>query len=231
MNRLSVVDRLIAATVGLFGAAVVTLLGLSLRVEWLGPVDTVRSRTAAGRKIFAFWHGEILPLACTHRKRDLCVLVSRHRDGECAARVLRRIGFRTARGSTSDAGGEGAFQMCGSLRNGRDAAVAPDGPKGPRHRVQPGVVYLAQRTGASLVPVACRAERRVLLGTWDGFQVPMPFSRVVVVSQAPIRVPRRLGRAEVETYRAMLEKALEEAGERALDALNSGEAPQALKEG
>jgi hypothetical protein len=226
-----VLDRLIAATAGLVGAALVTLLGLSLRVEWLGPDDTVNGRAAAGRRIFAFWHGELLPLACTHRRRDICVLVSRHRDGECAARVLRRIGFQTARGSTSDAGLEGAFQMCASLKDGRDAAVAPDGPKGPRHRAQPGVVYLAQRTGASLVPVACQAERRVLLSTWDWLQVPLPFSRVVVVSQAAIRVPRQLSRADVETYRAMLEKALEEAGERALDALRSGENSQAVKEG
>ncbi len=231
MNRLSVLDRIVAATTGLAGAVVVLLLGRSLRVEWLGPGDTVRRQAPVGRRIFAFWHGELLPLAYTHRRRDICVLVSRHRDGECIARVLRRLGFHTARGSTSDAGREGAFQMCGSLRNGRDAAVAPDGPKGPRHRVQPGVVYLAQRTGASLVPTACHAERRLLLGTWDRFQVPLPFSRVVVVSQAPIRVPRHLSDPDVETYRATLEKALEEAGERALDFLRSGRTSPLVKEG
>jgi len=231
MRQLSALDRLLATITGVLGAALVTLLGLSLRVRRLGPDGTARGGSGAGRRIFAFWHGELLPLACTHRRRDVCVLVSRHRDGECAARALRLMGFQTARGSTSDAGLEGAFQMCASLKNGRDAAVAPDGPKGPRQRVQPGIVYLAQRTGAGLVPVACRCERSVLLGTWDGFQIPLPFSRVVVVSRDPIRVPRRLSRADVETYRVMLEKALEEAGERAIAALRSGRVWATAKEG
>jgi lysophospholipid acyltransferase (LPLAT)-like uncharacterized protein len=222
---------MVAAAAGLAGAAVVMLLGRSLRVEWSGPGGTSCGQAPGGRKIFTFWHGELLPLACTHRTRDVCVLVSRHRDGECIARVLRRLGFLTARGSTSDAGREGAFQMCASLRNGRDAAVAPDGPKGPRHRVQPGVVYLAQRTGACLVPTACLAERRLLLGTWDRFQIPLPFSRVAVVNGAPISVPRRLSDADVEVYRATLETALEEAGERALDLLRSGRAARLVKEG
>ncbi len=230
MKRLSVLDRLMAAAAGLAGAAVVMLLGRSLRVQWIGAGDTSSHNGAEGRKIFAFWHGELLALAYTHRKRDICVLVSRHRDGECIARVLRRLGFHTARGSTSDAGREGAFQMCGSLRNGRDAAVAPDGPKGPRHRVQPGIVYLAQRTGASLIPTACKADRRLLLGTWDKFQVPLPFSRVAVVCEAPIMVPRRLTESDVEKYRAMLENALEEAGERAEDVLRSEQTSKLLKE-
>lgn len=231
MKRLSVLDRLTAAAAGLAGAGLVALLGRSLRVEWLGPGDTAAGQSGAGRKIFAFWHGELLPLGYVHRRRGICVLVSRHRDGECAARILRRLGFHTARGSSSDAGLEGAFQMCASLRNGRDAGVALDGPKGPRHRVQPGVVYLAQRTGASVVPIACRVERRLVLNTWDGFQVPLPFSRVVVVSQAPIRVPQRLSRSDVEAYRALLERELEDAHGRAAGTVRSEQTPRLLTEG
>jgi hypothetical protein len=221
VNRLSLFDRFIAAIVGLIGVAVVTLLGRSLRVEWLGPENAARTDGAGEKKIFTLWHGELLALAYTYRRRGICVLVSRHRDGECIARILRRLGFDTARGSTSNGGREGAFQMCRNLRNGRDLAVTPDGPKGPRHRVQPGVVYLAQRTGASLVPLACQAEKRLLLDTWDRFQIPLPFSRVVIVSQAPIKVPRDLSGSGIETYRAMLEDALAEAGERALGAVRS----------
>ncbi|MBN1504010.1 MAG: lysophospholipid acyltransferase family protein [Candidatus Eisenbacteria bacterium] len=231
MNRFSVLDRLMAATAGLAGAALVTLLGCTLRIERLGAADAGRDTGAAGRRIFAFWHGELLPLAWAYRRRDICVLVSRHRDGECAARILKRLGFHTARGSTSDAGREGAFQMCASLRNGQDAAVAPDGPTGPRRRVQPGIVYMAQRTGAALVPTACEAERWLVLNTWDRFQVPLPFSRVVVASHAPIRVPRCLSASEIESCRVRLEKALEEAHEKALDAVRPEQTSRVLMEG
>jgi lysophospholipid acyltransferase (LPLAT)-like uncharacterized protein len=217
---------LVTWVAGLIGWAVIVSLGRTLRVEWRGPEGPERPRRIDGpdeRKIFTFWHGELLTLAYTHRRRGICVLVSRHRDGEFIARILKKLGFETVRGSTSSGGRESAFQLCRNLRNGCDLAVTPDGPRGPTHRVQPGVVRLAQRTGASLVPLACALEKRLILDTWDRFQIPFPFSRVVIVSHAPIKIPRDLSGPELENHRAELEEALAEAGDRARDlALSAG---------
>jgi lysophospholipid acyltransferase (LPLAT)-like uncharacterized protein len=218
-KTLSLYDRVTAAAVGLAGFMAIQVLGRTLRVQWLDQQGSARVEEKGRGKIFSFWHGQLLTLAYTHRKQGICVLVSRHRDGECITRVLRLLGFVSARGSSSDGGHEGAFEMCRHFRHGWDLAVTPDGPRGPRHRVQPGAVYLAQRTGARLVPVACVAEKRVVLNTWDRFEIPLPFSKVVIVEGEAISVPRSLGRSGVATCAAALETALNAAQEKALAAL------------
>jgi lysophospholipid acyltransferase (LPLAT)-like uncharacterized protein len=230
-TTLSLRDRLTAAAVGLAGFMAIQVLGRTLRVRWLDQQGLARTEGKGQGRIFNFWHGQLLTLAYTHRKQGICVLVSRHRDGECITRVLRLLGFATARGSSSNGGHQGAFEMCRHFRHGRDLAVTPDGPRGPRHRVQPGAVYLAQRTGARLVPIACAAEKRVVLNTWDRFEIPLPFSKVVIVEEQAISVPRSLGRSEVATYAAALEAALNAAQERALAALHraDGMTPSGLE--
>ena len=87
-------------------------------------------------------------------------------------------------------------------------ALTPDGPRGPAERVKPGVVYLASRTGCPVVPVATASRRTWVLGSWDRFRIPQPFTRVVVAYGDPIAVPAGLEGAALEEWRARVERAL-----------------------
>jgi hypothetical protein len=162
------------------------------------------------RCIFAFWHARLLPLVFTHRRRSIAVLISRHRDGELIARIIRRLGFLTGRGSSTRGGEEGIREMLRHAEDGRLLALTPDGPRGPAEQVKPGLVYLASRTGFPVIPVASAASRDWALDSWDRFRVPHPFARVVVAYGAPIAVPPRLSDEAIEVWRVRIEAGIRE---------------------
>ena len=134
--------------------------------------------------------------------------VSRSRDGELIARVLERLGFVTARGSSSRGGGEGALEMVARAGEGRMLGITPDGPRGPAERVKPGLAWLASRTGRPVLPLATASDRTWVLGSWDGFRVPMPFARVWVRVGGPVIVPADLDEASTGVWSDRLEAAL-----------------------
>jgi lysophospholipid acyltransferase (LPLAT)-like uncharacterized protein len=76
------------------------------------------------------------------------------------------------------------------LREGYDLGITPDGPLGPRHEVQAGVIEAARLSGAAIVPVAFGAHPGRILDTWDGFLLPWPFGRAVFRYGEPLRVPK-----------------------------------------
>jgi lysophospholipid acyltransferase (LPLAT)-like uncharacterized protein len=195
---------------GIAAASVlVQALGRSWRIEYRGVREYDRVLEQGGRCIFAFWHARLLPLVFTHRRRRIAVLVSRHRDGEWIARIIERLGFETARGSSTRGGEEGVLEMLDLARRNHLLAITPDGPRGPAGRVKPGLVYLASRTGFPVVPVATAASDAWVFRSWDRFRVPRPFARVVVAYGPPLQVPRDLPAAAAEDWRVRVEAAIE----------------------
>jgi len=150
-----------------------------------------RERTEQGKPvIFTLWHGRLLPLAFVHRNQGVVALASRSADGEYIARILQHWGFGMVRGSSSS-GGDTAFrQLIREVREGRSVAVTPDGPRGPRERLKPGVLQLAQLTGAPLIPAAAAASRAWWFESWDRVLVPKPFARLHVAYGDPVFVSR-----------------------------------------
>jgi hypothetical protein len=159
----------------------------------------------AGRPvIYALWHGQLLMmpwlnvrLGRTDGARPARVLASRSRDGELVTHYVRGFAIEVVRGSSSRGGMSAVRALLGALRNGEDVAVVPDGPRGPRRRVQPGVVALAALSGAPIVPVGFAARPAWRLSTWDEFVIPMPFARAAATLGAPLAVGRDADRARV----------------------------------
>jgi lysophospholipid acyltransferase (LPLAT)-like uncharacterized protein len=189
-------------------AVLVRLLGMSWRLEFRGVREYDRKLAGGARCVFAFWHARLMPLVYTHRSRQIAVLVSHHRDGEWIARLIERLGFATARGSSTRGGEEGVREMLTLARRDHLLAITPDGPRGPAERVKPGLVYLASRTGFPVVPVATAANRSWVFRSWDRFRLPHPFARVVVAYGAPLEVPAELAEDEIERWRVRVEEAI-----------------------
>jgi lysophospholipid acyltransferase (LPLAT)-like uncharacterized protein len=183
---------------GMAGAAVLRLLGATLRIEWLNPENLETVRRQGGRVCYAFWHGGLLPLAYTHRSLGAVVLISRHQDGEIIAQIICRLGYGVIRGSSSRDGFRGLLAMARAGRAGHPLGVTPDGPRGPRHEMQPGILQIAARAGLPVVPVAVEATRRKELSSWDRFLIPCPWSRVAVVTGPPIWIPNDLDPASLD---------------------------------
>lgn len=184
--RLTVGDRCLAALIAFAGDLYLRVVGLTSRVR-VHRSPGYRARDENHQPVlFAFWHRHQLMLLYVHRGRGVRVLVSRSRDGEFVARALHRLGFRTARGSSSRGGGAAFRNLWESVGRGETVAFTPDGPRGPRRSVQPGVVALAVRAGVPVVPVAWAGSRVKELNSWDRFLVPLPFGRYAVVYGDPV---------------------------------------------
>jgi lysophospholipid acyltransferase (LPLAT)-like uncharacterized protein len=163
--------------------------------------------------IGAFWHGRLLMMPIVYKGKKLSFLVSPHRDGQVVGKALKRFGFHSILGSTSRKGFSGFKQMVKA--HGSDIAIVPDGPRGPRHQVQVGVIELAKLTGRAVLPLTFSASKRKILNTWDQFLLPYPFSKGVFIWGEPIYINKNGDRAHLEEKRTLLEDRLNELTERA----------------
>ena len=156
----------------------------------------------------AFLHGRVLTATYFFRNRGIVVMISENFDGEWIARIIRRFGYGTSRGSTSRGGQRALLQMKREMEDGRPAGFAVDGPRGPARKVQPGVVWLSKLTGNPVVPFHMEASKFWSLGSWDRTQIPKPFSTVALTVGAPIEVPADADEAVIELKRVEVEDAL-----------------------
>jgi lysophospholipid acyltransferase (LPLAT)-like uncharacterized protein len=177
---------------------------LRYRYRPLGPSMDPRGRGFQGRYIYAFWHENILVPAYHYGRRDIHVLISKHADGQLIAEVVRHLGFRVVAGSTTRGGVEAIRRMV-RLSRAAHIAITPDGPRGPRRRVQAGAVYLAARTGLPIVPFGIAMASPWRMRSWDRFALPRPWSKAACVTGQPIAVPGDLTREGLEAYRTLVE--------------------------
>lgn len=177
------------------------------------PSPETDPRRADRPTIFAFWHEMLMFPAYSHA-RLATVMVSNHRDGEFIAQVVRMMRGRSVRGSTRRGGAAAARQML-RLAGLDHLAITPDGPRGPRRTAQPGVIYLASRSGMPIVPVGFAYSHARRANSWDRMAVPWPFCRARSVSGQPIHVPPRLRRDDLADWAGRLERALNQAQQRA----------------
>ncbi len=165
-------------------------LGRTARIRLVGRERLERLRERGERVIFTPWHGRMLMPIYVHRNEGICAMVSRHRDGEMIAQTIQRLGYRTVRGSTGKGGERAFWELVRAIRNGSDGAIIPDGPTGPRHRLKPGVLFIAQQAGAAIVPITFSASRKIEFNSWDRFTLWLPLAQSVVLYGEPTFIPR-----------------------------------------
>jgi lysophospholipid acyltransferase (LPLAT)-like uncharacterized protein len=164
--------------------------------------------------VFLLWHEVLLPLLWHHRRQDIAIVVSQNRDGQYLADFALELGYRAVRGSSSRGAAGALLAAVRELRAGGAVAFTPDGPRGPRRVLKPGVVAAAQRGGGVIVPVHARVDRGWRLDSWDRFLIPKPAARVTVVYGRPF---------EVEPGESGLANGLTEAGVRLAEIAEAGD--------
>ena len=140
--------------------------------------------------LVAFWHGRLLmgSVAWPYEYPFLMV-ISEHPDGQLIARTVAHLGYGSISGSTTRGGARVLRNMVRALKDGDCVGVTPDGPRGPRMRVAPGIVQAARLSGAPILPMVAAARPCRLLGTWDRMMLPLPFGRGIVRWGAPLEIP------------------------------------------
>jgi len=183
--------------------AFIRFVGRTLRLRTPG-YESVKHLN--GGVIICGWHGKSLIPGYFFRNKGVWVVISQSRDGEIQNVVFSSLGYNVIRGSTGRGGVRAAVESIRALKKGATMAMTPDGPRGPSGVVQGGVMLMAQKSGAALVPVGISAKPRWIAHSWDRYLVPVPFSRAVFLFGEPIYVAEDATEEEVEAKRLELEK-------------------------
>ena len=160
--------------------------------------------------IYTFWHNRVFLATYFWQKRRIVVMTSQSFDGEYIARFIQRFGYGAARGSSTRGAVGAIIEMTRLMRAGLPTAFTIDGPKGPRYVAKMGAVLLAKKTGQPILPFTITAQRFwQATRSWDGFQVPLPFSRARVDIAPPIYVSADINDEELEAKRNELQASLD----------------------
>jgi len=189
-------------------AGVLLLLKLTTRRRFVREEALFARWARAEPTILAFWHEQLVMMPFPYRGKRVCIMVSRHRDGELITRALRPLRIGTVRGSSTRGWAGGLKGMLRASRDGADLAFTPDGPRGPRYVAKSGVIQVARATRAPIVPVAAAARWCRRIRSWDRLIIPFPWSRIIYVVGEPLEVAANAGPAEIEQARVVLEREL-----------------------
>ncbi len=169
-----------------------------------------------GRVIMALWHQRFFAGLDSPRrfKKTIGVMISRSRDGNFVANIAERLGWIPVRGSSSRGGKEALKKMTDSVIKNQIAGHIVDGPTGPPHVIKPGLISMAQQSGAAICPTYVFYENAWTFNSWDRFMVPKPFSRVVVRFGPLESISEKMDSEEFERIRRDIEQKMIEGHEK-----------------
>lgn len=155
-------------------------LGWTTRIYWF-KTDEAKALEDNGKGlIYAIWHNQQLFLLYPYRGQKIAPLISKSSDGEYIARCLPHFGMIAVRGSTSKGGARALIKLIQAAREGYRPMLTPDGPRGPIYTVQPGILFLAKKTGLPIIPVGTALSHKIKVGSWDKMRVPLPFGKTAL---------------------------------------------------
>ncbi len=197
--------RLIATSADLLLRAILA----TCRIEYYGR-ETEQLELRAGRTlIYGIWHRTAIFSAWNLRGRSMGAIVSQSEDGEIIDGLLKRYQFKTCRGSSRRGGRDAFYQMIDHIQAGGCGCITADGPTGPPYEAKHGIITLASRTGASILPYAVDCEPGWVFNSWDRTFLPKPFARIIVAYDSQLlEVPSDKSREEYEVLRQAFDERL-----------------------
>jgi lysophospholipid acyltransferase (LPLAT)-like uncharacterized protein len=196
------VNRLIGRMIATLARALFRLVRVEVReaVPHTSAYDVIPERY-----LYCLWHEQILGIIFGRQPIKMAGLVSRHTDGSYVADAMECVRLKPIRGSSQKGGAAALAEMIEVARSWH-IAIATDGPRGPRHVVKEGIIFLAAQTGKPVVPVGLSATRAWRpRGRWTDMIVPKPFSKMLVLVGEPIPIPASATREERETWRQLVQ--------------------------
>lgn len=173
-------------------------------------VSPEAARTSGQRYLYAFFHEVMLFPAYVWNWPEMQILVSDSGDGDVCTQIVKRLGFQVVRGSSTRGGVRALKAMTQRVDRGH-LCLTPDGPRGPRRHVQPGLAFLASRTGLPVVGAGMAFRDPWRTRSWDRFALPRPFSAAACVAPEPVLIPRDADRDTLEDYRREVERRMQQA--------------------
>jgi len=214
IKDLTLMERLKISLLSLLASWFVRLWFGTVRVKIINrPIyeEYFLSNNDKGNIVVASWHRHAVFLFYFFRNiKNGVAMVSRSKDGELVARVGKRFGYDSVRGSSSKGGGEALLAMINYMNKGgapKFCGTAVDGPRGPARILKKGMLVLAKETGSYFIPMACSGTKVITFHkAWDKTIIPYPFSAVVMEFHDPFIIPKDISEEELENLRVRTEK-------------------------
>lgn len=220
-RRLRIVRRKIGRVLlPAFAPPAMKALARTWKIRKAGEENLRMAMEARGR-IGALWHGRMLLAMPEHANQGHRVLVSPSDDGSLITALLERFGYGTVRGSSNKNPARALREILGLLESGGTIVITPDGPRGPRHKVNPGPAWIARATGFPIVPCGFACDRAWYLRSWDRFTIPKVGAQVVVVYGDLLHVPSSASDEDLQTTTEEMGRRMMHAEEKGFELLGS----------
>ncbi|MFC5051880.1 lysophospholipid acyltransferase family protein [Rubritalea spongiae] len=188
------------------------LVGSTLRIKVTD--NSGLSGDYAKPVLWAFWHNTVFVMPYVRlkffRHRKVVVLTSASKDGAVLESAVKVCDIGAVRGSSSRRAVAALIALRKAIKEGLDVCITPDGPRGPKYRLQAGIIKMAEATGAPLVPIRVNYSSCWRLKTWDSFRIPKPFSQVEVILEKPMEIEQGLSVELFEEKRLAVERCMQQ---------------------
>mgnify|MGYP003867161061 CR=1 FL=1 len=168
-----------------FTYLLITLTNKTIDLKVIGKTKTnqIEENTPV---LYAFWHGYMWIPVYYYRNRQYFALSSLSQDGEYMTKILQRFGWQVIRGSSTRGGSKSVLKLYKKLLKGNTTVLTPDGPTGPIYKVKPGIIYLQEKSEGEIIPLGIAIDKKIEANSWDKFNIPLPFSKVVLKIGSPV---------------------------------------------
>lgn len=187
----------------------INLIGYTCKKKYIGLEHLEKLRQDKQNWIYASWHNNVSIGAWVLRNQNVAIMVSESVDGEMIARAVHALGNKTIRGSTSRGAVRVFMKMLKWIKQGNNAGITPDGPRGPKYKMQSGVIALAQKAKVPLIPLNVASTNQwVFEKSWDKHKIPKPFSTMVIHYGEPFYIPPKISEQELADLSAKFENVM-----------------------
>lgn len=205
-------SKLLTKLAAVLMVTAIKLLMKTIRLDLRSPLPELicYENDGSERFFYSSWHDLLIfPLFCGKQKH-MGSLVSKHQDGSFLAESMKLLGVATVRGSSSRGGPQAARQVIEFVKHSH-LSMTPDGPRGPRRVMKPGIVFMASHSGRPIVPLGAACVRSwKIRGNWTDLVLPKPFTKVYFLVGMPIDVPPDLSREEISRYTQIAQQAMDD---------------------
>lgn len=181
----NILNKLTVTIAPFLASLLIRFLAITMRISYVN-FEKIRGDWQSSKNvIIAFWHGRLLLMPIMYKGSGVSVLVSQHKDGELIARTVKRFNIDSVRGSSTRGWLGGVKGLLKAVKRGKDIAITPDGPKGPKFNVQMGIIHLAKLTGLPIIPMSFSASKKKHLRAGTGLSY-LIHSQKAYLSAAPL---------------------------------------------
>jgi len=208
-----------------------SLVWYTSRVESYGLARAASAMKRHRNLTVTLWHENVVLTPWAYREFKPTTLASRSDIGEIITAALKLQGYHVFRGGSSKGKSRRSAVLKDLVQYVKDRrevllALAVDGSSGPARVLKPGIIALSNETGAPIFTVSAISSREIRVRTWDRTRFPLPFGRIIIVMQGPLRCDDTpLDGTEFRRLRDQAQLLLEDAAIRAEHYLKHGELP------